>query len=89
MNEPITNITDCYMTIKRLKEAIEDLPDDGKIFYERIEDSYFEKHGWSSGETYRQKPSCDWPGEFDEFTMVWCHIRYKEKDGNLYLTAHY
>ena len=35
------------MTIKELKEAISNLPDDGEVYVQRIEDKYFEKHGWS------------------------------------------
>jgi hypothetical protein len=40
------------MTIKDLKEAIANLPDDGEVFYERIEDKFFEKNGWT---TVKQK----------------------------------
>ena len=44
------------MTIKELREAIAHLPDDGEVYVERIEDVYFEDHGWSvkrmKGEMY-------------------------------------
>ena len=46
------------MTIKELREAIANLPDDGEVYVERIEDFYFEKHGWSvkkiEGEAYHR-----------------------------------
>ena len=34
------------MTVAEMKKAIENLPDDGIILFERIEDVYFEKHNW-------------------------------------------
>ena len=37
-----------YLTIGRLKEAIQDLDDDVKVVVERVEDKYFEKHGWDT-----------------------------------------
>jgi hypothetical protein len=44
------------MTIKDLKEAIANLPDDGEVFYQRIEDRYFKRNGWTTvkmkGEDY-------------------------------------
>jgi len=37
---------DIYMTVKDLKRSLNDIPDDYKIYYQRIEDIYFNKHGW-------------------------------------------
>lgn len=46
------------MTIKELREAITNLPDDGEVYVQRIEDKYFENHGWSvkkmEGEWYHK-----------------------------------
>ena len=36
------------MTVKELREAIANLPDDGEVYIQKIEDIYFEKHGWST-----------------------------------------
>lgn len=33
-------------TIKELREAIKDLPDDGSILVQRVEDFYYEKNNW-------------------------------------------
>ena len=35
------------MTVKELKEAIANLPDDGEVYVQRIEDFYFEENNWS------------------------------------------
>ena len=35
------------MTIKDLKQAIANLPDDGEVYVQRIEDFYFEENDWA------------------------------------------
>lgn len=46
------------MTVKELRKAISNLPDDGEVFVQRIEDKYFENHGWTvkliEGESYHR-----------------------------------
>lgn len=37
---------DAYMTVKDLKKSLENVPDNYKVYYQRIEDVYFLKHGW-------------------------------------------
>ena len=37
-----------YMTVGALKKALENVPDDAEVRYQRIEDVYFKKHGWDS-----------------------------------------
>jgi hypothetical protein len=37
-----------HLTIRELKEAIKDMPDDMIVAYQRIEDIYFEKYGWEA-----------------------------------------
>lgn len=34
------------MTVRELREAISNLPDDGEVYVQRIEDFYFEDNGW-------------------------------------------
>lgn len=77
-------IEDCYLTVGELKKILINLPDDAKVYYQRIEDRYFKKHGW----TTLKKPSPDYPNEFDEWIGAWGHIEYLD-DGNCYITAHY
>ena len=35
-------------TVGQLRKHIEGLSDDTKVYIERIEDVYFEKHGWTT-----------------------------------------
>jgi len=37
-----------HMTVGDLRKKIEGLPDDTPVLIERIEDVYFEKHGWTT-----------------------------------------
>lgn len=88
------------MSIKELKQAIANLPDEGEVYVERIEDKYFEGDGWSvkrmKGEEYynaleRMKDApiqTNVLSQFEEqYISTWCAINY---DGvNLYITSHY
>ena len=70
----------------QLKKEIENLPNNAKVYYQRIEDIYFTKHNW---ETKKMPNSNFAPEEIDdEYIKCWCRVRYKD-DKNLYLTAHY
>lgn len=46
------------MTVAELRKAIANLPDDGEVFVQRIEDFYFEENGWPvkliKGEQYHR-----------------------------------
>ena len=74
-------------TVEKLLEFIEDnnIPPTAKILYQRIEDVYFEKHGWNNVVVLK-------PDEYnvgqDQFLNVCTPIKYSDDD-NLYLTAHY
>ena len=77
-----------YLTVGKLKEELEKYPDDTLVVSQRVEDVYYEKHGW---ETIK-KPNPMYR-EFDnEYTPVWSVCRYlNEADGEacLYLDLHY
>ena len=44
------------MTVGWLKKFIEEnnIPDDAQIFVERVEDIYYEKHGWSKTSVFKE-----------------------------------
>lgn len=77
-----------YLTVGRLKEYLESYPDDTLVVSQRVEDVYYEKHGW---ETIK-KPNPMYR-EFDnEYTPVWsvCHyLNEADGEGCLYLDLHY
>jgi len=75
-----------YLTVGDLRSAMKDLPDNAKVYYQRIEDVYFEKHGW--------KPDLLVPDDFmpdereldNQYVRAFAGFKY---DGRLCLTAHY
>ena len=77
-----------YLTVGKLKEELEKYPDDTLVVSQRVEDVYYEKHGW---ETIK-KPNPMYR-EFDcEYTPVWsvCHyLNEADGEGCLYLDLHY
>lgn len=72
------------MTVRELKRFIAEhrIPDDAEIYYQRIEDKYFDEHSWET----KNKPSED--GFIDQFIGTFGATRYPN-DMNLYITAHY
>lgn len=85
--KPEDALEDCYLTVGQLKKFLKDLPDDGKIYYQRIEDVYFEKHNW--GQNSKFMGSIENLGlSKEEYIKVWSPVKYPN-DNNLYLTAHY
>lgn len=77
-----------YLTIKELKERIKDLPDNGKVYYEQVKDSYFQdkKSGW---ELKRMPNEYTKGNEFDTDNYIEAFTTVDYKDGNLYITAFY
>jgi len=74
---------DHYLTVGKLKEKLNSFPETGGVYIQRVEDVYFEKHGWEG----KMMPQPENNSYFDEYIPVWCTLDYK--DGNLYLTPHY
>ncbi|MFH1328461.1 MAG: hypothetical protein ABIH76_06440, partial [Candidatus Bathyarchaeota archaeon] len=35
-----------YLTAKELRDKLKDVPDDTPVYYQRIEDHYFDNNGW-------------------------------------------
>lgn len=89
------------MTVRELREAISNLPDDGEVYIQRIEDFYFEKNGWPvklmAGEQYHRALSKmknfnitmldSIEGLKEQYIDTHCCINYDGK--NLYITSHY
>ena len=75
------------LTVGQLKEIIYKLPDDAQVFYQRIEDRYFEQGtGWT--ENGSQFMPSEFGGGFDHYIRAWGCVQYKN-DKNVYITAHY
>lgn len=71
---------DHYLKAGDLRKALEGVSDDAPVFYQRIEDVYFEKHGWipleqqgEEGVDHYVRAFTAWPG----------------LDGRFFITAHF
>ena len=75
----------CYMTVGELRERISELPSDMPVYYQRIEDVYFEKHGWDKAalKLYFEKPDCK-----SDYVKVFSAYKHPDKDVFV-LNAHY
>jgi hypothetical protein len=73
------------LRVEDLKRWLKKLPDETRIYYQRIEDVYFEKHGWDSTVIKREKGDESYQGDY-----AWLQgILFDKKKNILYLSAHY
>lgn len=85
-------MNDCYLTVKELKEKIKDIPDETKVYYQHIEDTYIWKYGWTpiklldrdnSREEYNYET-------YDYHHRAFCaYIDQYDDEDILILTAHF
>lgn len=84
---------DC-LTVGQLLQIIEDnnLSKDAKILVERVEDVYFEKHGWEvytrfGDNSYRKEDGTIEEESLDQFHPA--HYAFKESENILCIIQHY
>jgi len=73
------------MTASALKEVLKKVPNDTPVYYQRIEDVYFEKHGWIRSVVNVQDPMNPLPDQYIQAFNVW----YDRKHRAVFITAHY
>ena len=71
-----------YLTVGELRKKLEGLPDDMPVYYQRIEDVFFKKHGWKPVEMMDQYHR-QIPDEFVRAFDAW------SQEGRFVLSAHY
>lgn len=75
-----------YMTVGDMRKAIEGLPDTARVFYERIEDVYFDKWNWEADMYLPTQGVPEQDQVFDEYLRAYAGYH---RDGDLFITAHY
>jgi len=70
------------LTIGELREALKDVPDNTLVYYQRIEDWYFEKNGWVTIPLYFED-------ERNISNYIMATSAYKHPDGGFVINAHY
>lgn len=78
-----------HLTVRELRRVIAPMRDDAIVSYERIEDSYFTKHGWKPSLTIPEGDPL-YADINNEYIHGFCCWKY-EKDNQQYLliSAHY
>ena len=75
------------LTVGALRKALDDLPDKTPVYYQRIEDTYFEEgKGWKENELL--VPDNDFHEYNDEYIRALCCFQDSRKP-RLLITAHY
>ena len=69
-----------YLTVKQLKEVLDKLDENSLVYIQRVEDIYYEKHGW---ETLKKETN----EGISQYSPAWCTVEYN--DNTLYLDSHY
>jgi hypothetical protein len=77
-----------YMTVDMLLKFIEkyNIPKTAKVMIQRVEDVYYENHGWKVLEK-----EGGWPPEtVNEYHPAWSPVHYKDENGDfLFIDLHY
>ena len=73
------------LTVGELREYLMAYPDDALVVCQRVEDVYYEKHGWET----LKKPNPMYEGEYNEYTAVESPVIYKDDKDCFYLDLHY
>lgn len=74
-----------YLRVGDLKKQLEEYPDDALVVAQRVEDVYYEKHGWDVIE----KPDGIYPEHMNQYHPVWSICHYRDDKDCLFLDLHY
>lgn len=85
-----------FLTVGELKEFLykHNIPNDSKVLIQRIEDVYFEKHGWDvylkEGEhSYKDDNGNIVPESMEQYHPAWSCARYNDDPDILFIDLHY
>lgn len=74
-----------YLRVGDLKKQLEKYPDDALVVAQRVEDVYYEKHGWET----INKPDPIYNEHNQQYTPVWGVCHYMDDKDCLFLDLHY
>lgn len=74
-----------YLRVGDLKKQLENYPDDALVVAQRVEDVYYERHGWQTID----KPDHLYSDHFQQYSPVWGICTYKDDKDCLFLDLHY
>lgn len=87
---------DDYLTVGKLKDFLNryNLPDDANVVIQRVEDVYYEKHGWGvylkkSENTFYDKNGNVVKESLEQYHPAWSCVKYKDENDILFINLHY
>ena len=85
-----------FLTVGRLKAFLEKYnpPDSANVLIQRVEDVYYEKHGWKvllkEGEhTFKDEEGNIVEESLDQYHPAWSCVKYRDEDDLLFIDMHY
>ena len=85
-----------YLTVGELKEFLykNNIPNDSKVLIQRVEDIYYEKHGWGTYFKEGEHTFVDNHGDtvkesLEQYHPAWSCVKYKDDTDVLFIDLHY
>ncbi len=75
-----------FLSVGGLREALKNVPDDMPLLYQRIEDVYFDQHGWEAHRLLWERTGAG--DSLSDYVPVFSAYRHPE-DAVFVLNAHY
>jgi hypothetical protein len=87
---------DNFLTVGKIKDFLNkyNLPNNAKVFIQRVEDIYYEKNGWSVLLKVDDFTVKDENGNFiketmEQYTPAWDCVKYNDENDILFIDLHY
>ena len=80
------------LTVGQLRESIKDIPDDTPVYYQRIEDKYFENHGWETDKlvwNYSKALGYIYSEYIPAFSAYLHSLNFRSNEDVFVINAHY
>jgi len=74
---------DCHLTVGRLRKVLESLPDDMPVYYQRIEDFYFQNHNWTTTRMLFEPPD-----NYSDYVRAFTALKHWHENAFV-INAHY
>lgn len=94
--EELKNSYEDFLTVGDLKEFLykHNFPNDTKILIQRVEDVYYEKHGWGvylkEGEYSFTDDNSNLDKEsLSQYHPAWGCVKYNDEDDVMFINLHY
>lgn len=85
-----------YLNVGDLKAFLNkhNLPDDGLVMAQRVEDCYYKKYGWGvylkEGEhTFKDNKGNIIKESLEQYTPAFCCVKYNDENEHLFIDLHY